>query len=64
MENKRNLGFYWIKVSRSDPDEEKEWEWEIAFYNGCSWRIVGSTNDFEDSDFSEIDEKELKRENK
>ena len=35
---------------------------EVAYWNGMYWFITESENPYKDEDFSEIDEKQIKRE--
>lgn len=50
----REDGFYWIRLLIS---------WEIAYYSKSNnnWTIVGRMNRFNNSDFEEIDERQIKR---
>jgi hypothetical protein len=56
----RVTGFYWVK---------NKWGWFIAFYNNqyCEgesyWERIGIENTYLDSDFEEIDENQIIRNN-
>lgn len=53
----RKSGCYWIKVF-------KDSYWEIAEYNNIFgvWTRIGDFNIYNDENFDEIDEKQIKRE--
>ena len=51
----RECGFYWVRFHQEDKGE-------VAYWNGMYWFITESENPYEDEDFSEIDEKQIKRE--
>jgi hypothetical protein len=52
----RQSGYYWVKIRGS---------WLIAQYlgtgTGIKWMLFGSNNYAKDSDFEEIDERQIKR---
>ena len=52
MKDKRKPGYYWVKMTIA---------WEIAEWNNNkSWSVIGSEDDWEDSDFIEINEDRIK----
>ena len=51
----RECGFYWVRYA-------SEGKGEIAYWNGRYWELTGNENWFHDKEFSEIDEKQIKRE--
>lgn len=51
----RKDGFYWAKYSG---------EWIVCCYNKYDWSIPGNECDFTDSDFEEIDERQIKHRKK
>ena len=54
----RETGYYWIRWMSGD--------WDILFYKkditNNFWFSIGSENPIKESDFIEIDEKQIKRE--
>lgn len=50
----RECGFYWVRYA-------SEGKGEIAYWNGRYWELTGNENWFHDKEFSEIDEKQIKR---
>lgn len=49
----RETGYYWCLL---------EDDWNIFYYNKTYKMFMGMGVDFEESDFQEIDEKQIKRE--
>jgi len=47
----RKEGYYWVNRYN---------KWSIGYYNGCNWRLIGSDDDFTDSDFVEIGKTKIK----
>ena len=54
---KRQSGFYWVKVAGRPP------EWWVGEYSDTTgdWCLCGLGEEFNDSDFLEIDERQIKR---
>ena len=54
---KRESGFYWVKVAGRPP------EWWVGEYFDTTgdWCLCGLGEEFNDSDFLEIDERQIKR---
>lgn len=53
----RHSGHYWIKRRAKYPVD-----WEVAFYNISGWDLTGLPHKYQDSDFDEIDERQIVRE--
>ena len=51
----RECGFYWVRYAPEDKGE-------IAYWNGGYWELTGNEAWFHDKEFSEINEKQIKRE--
>ena len=54
---KRESGFYWVRVGGNPP------EWWIAQYFSIdgTWEACGLSGKFDDLDFLEVDEQQIKR---
>ncbi len=48
----RKIGFYWVKY---------QGVWQIAYWEIWNWEITGSDDILDDSDFDEIDERIIER---
>ena len=52
----RECGFYWVKFM-------SDTRGEIAYWNGIYWAVTDSENHYDDEDFAEIDENQIRRKN-
>lgn len=58
-------GFYWVRLKGWEGEIE---DWGVAEYNNSTnpkyapgyWNIVGSSRNYDDSDFDTIDEQQIK----
>lgn len=57
MENKREIGFYWVK------ENFEFYDWTIAYWDSSQerWKTIYSSWLFQDKDFEEIDEKRIEK---
>lgn len=49
---KRNVGYYWIRRGTT---------WEIGYFTGRYWNVLGNDFNYTDFDLKEIDEKRIIR---
>lgn len=51
---KRKVGHYWVKIP--------EYNWIVAVYTGFGWKMAGFSQTISEKEFSEIDERIIKKE--